>query len=456
MELTYSQLYKHSSYQCKISPDCKYVANTTETRLVIRDHSQDMIVMHVYETNYTIDIMSWSPDSQYILTMNREHAIVNIWSINDTNWKTTLLDKRFGMEHIWWSPDSSSVLITTELKLKLNIWMFKQNKIKYIQQPKFINDGCVSSPDGKYMAIVETKDARDYIDILDGKSFVLLQQFPVDTTDLAHVQWSPDSQFLAIYDNCLYYKFLVYRLDGYLAFSYSAYEYGLGIKSIDWLGSLLAIGSYDGKVQLINTVTWKRIYTLAHSNNIKPYKNDSLVIYEEYDLPNMNKRTLETKVGYRIIHRRPIQLPVLRPEYNKHDPNIGVSQCLFSLDGSFLFTRTDTMPNTLWIWDINQLECCYIVSQKHPIRQVIWNPKYAHVLAMICGDENLYILKQDETLVSEQQPSSMKTSEKLKIIPFAVPTSKFSVKQIEWSLDGKTLLLLDHQLYCLASLYLIH
>ncbi|CAO3612163.1 unnamed protein product [Cunninghamella blakesleeana] len=366
------------------------------------------------------------------------------------------------MQHIWWSPDSSSVLITTDLKLKLNIWMFKQNKIKYIEQPKFIDNGCVPSPDGKYVAIVETKNAKDYINILDGKSFILLKQFLVDTADLAHIQWSPDSQFIVVYDNCLYYKLLVYRFDGYLEFSYSAYDYGLGIKSIDWLGSLLAIGSYDGKVQLINTVSWKRIYTLSHSNNIKPYKNESLVIFEEYDLPNMNKRTLETKVGYRIIQRRPIQLPVLRPEYNKHNPNIGVSQCQFNLDGSFLFTRIDTMPNTLWIWNIHQLECCSIISQKHPIRQVIWNPKYPHVLAMICGDENIYLLKQDKTFVLNQRSSSVPAStstkvvENLKIIPFAVPTSKFSVKQIEWSMDGKTLLLLDHQLYCLASLYLIH
>lgn len=90
------------------------------------------------------------------------------------------------------------------------------------------------------------------------------------------------------------------------------------------------------------------------------------------------------------------------------------------------------MPNTLWIWNINKLECCSIISQKHPIRQVIWNPKHSHVLAMICGDENIYILKQDKTFLLNQRSSvsvspsasaSNKLFEKLKIIPFAVPTS---------------------------------
>ncbi|KAI8077860.1 WD40-repeat-containing domain protein [Halteromyces radiatus] len=449
MELTYSQLYKHNGYQCQISPDNKYVANTVDTTVVIRDHSQDMVVMHVYETNHVIDWMSWSPNAQYIVTMNKEHCIANIWSISDTNWKTTLSDRRFGMQRGWWSPDGSSILISSDLDLKITIWMFLKNKIKYIEHPKSIDQVCVPSHDGKYMAIVEKKDGKDYIDILDATSYELLQQFLTETTDVASIQWSPDSQFIIAYDNCLYYKLLVYRFDGYLTYSYSAYEHGLGIKCISWHDELLAIGSYDEKVRLINTCSWQLVTVLSHSNVIKPNSQSSLMIYEEYDLPSTKAPTLDTKVAYRVLARRPIQLPVLRPEFNRHDPNIGISFCQFCVDGSLLATKDDTMPNTLWIWDIRQLQVCLIISQKNPLRQVVWNPKYPHVLAMACGDENVYILYQESST-----HSTLSTS--LKIIPISVPTSKFSVRHIEWSSDGRTLLLLDHHLYCLASFYYLH
>ncbi|ORZ21647.1 hypothetical protein BCR42DRAFT_407996 [Absidia repens] len=457
MEFTYSHLYKHSLYQCQISPDNKYVANTVDSTVVIRDHSQDMVIMHVYETNHPVDWMCWSPDAQYIATMNHKRSVANVWSINDTNKKITLSDRRFGLAQAWWSPDSSSLLISSDLDLKITVWMFIKNEIKYIYQPKIRDIGCVSSPDGKYIAVVEKKDSKDYLIILNAKSFSLLQRFLLGTTDVVKVQWSPDSQFCAVIDNCIYYKIMVYRLDGQLEYSYSAYEYGLGIKSISWHNKMMAIGSYDGNIRLINTINWHLVSTLPHPNVIRSNELKSLTVYEEYQLPNMTKPTLDTKVGYRVISKRPLQLPVLRPDYNKHDPSIGISECDFCIDGTLLATKNDAMPTTLWIWDVHKLKVCIIISQLNPVRYVKWNPKYAHVLVMVCGDENAYILCQKPSLQRQQQhSSSIDWAQSLKIIPITVPTSKFSARHIEWSQDGETLLLLDHHLYCLASLYFLH
>jgi hypothetical protein len=77
----------------------------------------------------------------------------------------------------------------------------------------------------------------------------------------------------------------------------------------------------------------------------------------------MNKPTLDTKVGCkfmqhtdyqdvnahpplifcysidRIVSKRPLQIPVLRPNYDKPDPSIGVSECEFSIDGTLLATK---------------------------------------------------------------------------------------------------------------------
>lgn len=52
---------------------------------------------------------------------------------------------------------------------------------------------------------------------------------------------------VAVWDSVLFYKMLVYGVDGKLVGSYSAYEGALGIKSVTWSpsGQFISIGSYD-------------------------------------------------------------------------------------------------------------------------------------------------------------------------------------------------------------------
>lgn len=69
------------------------------------------------------------------------------------------------------------------------------------------------------------------------------------------------------------------------------------------------------------------------------------------------------------------------------------------------------MPNVLWIWQVKTLECHNIIVFKHPIRQALWNPLEAHMLAVICGDEKLHFL----------QPTD---DDEVEIITANVPISK--------------------------------
>lgn len=64
----------------------------------------------------------------------------------------------------------------------------------------------------------------------------------------------------------LQYKVLLYSLDGRLLAAYCAYEWSLGIKSVAWSPSsqFLAVGSYDGKVRILNHVTWKMLTEFGH------------------------------------------------------------------------------------------------------------------------------------------------------------------------------------------------
>lgn len=51
---------------------------------------------------------------------------------------------------------------------------------------------------------------------------------------------------------------------------YSAYDYALGIKSFKFSenSSFLAVGSYDEKVRVFNTLTWKMITEFEHKSSL--------------------------------------------------------------------------------------------------------------------------------------------------------------------------------------------
>ena len=84
----------------------------------------------------------------------------------------------------------------------------------------------------------------------------------------------------------------IYHCDGRLAAAYSKYDDFLGIKGIQWspTGQILAVGSYDEAVVLLNHLTWNPIGELEHSKNVGQPKTP---FYKEIDLNTI--RTGNTK-----------------------------------------------------------------------------------------------------------------------------------------------------------------
>ncbi|KAG0191222.1 WD repeat-containing protein wrap73 [Apophysomyces sp. BC1034] len=307
----YSDLYKHTSYQCKASPNCNYIANIVDSRLVIRSLSADLTILHVYACAHPINYVEWSPDSRFILTANFKRSLVEVWSVEDTHWKGVITDPSFGIATVRWSPDACSILCVDSYKVSITIpadedltvqiaaWMLADQKIKYARYPKFIDKGCESSPDGKYIAIVEDRNGKDYVAIYSGSTLMLLRHFATETVDLENIRWSPDGRFLAMWDNCLYYKLLVYRLDGELCMSYQAYEDGLGIKSVSWSpnGKLLAVGSYDQKVRIIKVSDWQPIAVLCHTSTLTKTDHENTAVLEEFSPPKLTTQITGAQCG---------------------------------------------------------------------------------------------------------------------------------------------------------------
>ncbi|XP_058575341.1 WD repeat-containing protein WRAP73 isoform X2 [Neofelis nebulosa] len=330
--------------------------------------------------------------------------------------------------------------------LRITVWSLCTKSVSYIKYPKACQQGVSFTRDGRYMALAERRDCQDHVSVFVCSDWQLLRHFDTETQDLAGIEWAPNGCVLAVWDTCLEYKVLLYSLDGRLLSAYCAYEWSLGVKSVAWSPSsqFLAIGSYDGKVRILNHVTWKMITEFGHPATIS---NPKIVVYKEAEkTPRLAPGRLafpppraaagvaspaETKYEIASV---PVSLQTLKPVADRANPKIGIGALAFSPDSYFLATRSDSVPNAVWIWDIQKLRLFAVLEQLCPVRSFQWDPQQPR-LAICTGGGKVY-LWAPAGCVSVQVPGE----------------GDFQVLSLCWHLNGDSLALLSKDHFCLCFL----
>lgn len=84
----------------------------------------------------------------------------------------------------------------------MSIWSLVDKQVSYIKNPKYVDKGLSFTSNGKFMALAERENCKDYIGIyyIDWK---LVSHFQVDTTDLADLAWSSDDTVIVCWDNVI-------------------------------------------------------------------------------------------------------------------------------------------------------------------------------------------------------------------------------------------------------------
>ncbi|RIA83376.1 WD40-repeat-containing domain protein [Glomus cerebriforme] len=429
--MDFTDLFKQSLYLCRFSPNAKYLAAASKCYLFIREATSLQIVLKITWSDIIQNVI-WSPDSELILVASYKTGKVTIYHVTDKKWCADIEEGTSGLTNVKWSSDGRTLLCFSDFQLRITIWSLITQEVCYIQYPKYYDKGHDFRKDGRYFVLAERRDGKDYLGVYDcDNSFKMVKHFQVDTFDLENLTWSPDGRFIAVWDNCIQYKVLIYTPDGRCQQSYSAYDNGLGVKFVTWAPSsqFLAIGSYDQKIRFLNHYTWTPIIEFTHAVQLN---NRELTIWkEELDSPKESGRT----ITHYVILEQPLQeLHSIRPDPEKPNPKIGVGICKFNSTGRLMASRNDNMPNCLWIWDISLMRPIVLFLQRSPIRHFYWNPMNIEQLVMCCGNEKIYFW------------SGQKSGAEI----IEVPTANFKVNNIKWNPNGKSLILMDKELFTIA------
>lgn len=163
----------------------------------------------------------------------------------------------------------------------------------------------------------------------------------------------------------------------------------------------------------------------------------------------------------RHVLKRPLNLPMKRPDHNEADPKIGISSFRFSPDGLYIYSKSDTMPTVLWIWKVKSLTCLHIVLFKNQIKQFLCNVHHERLLFVNCGDTILrFIEPRVENDGIDIDPIIIPTSKFGWLLlphlfthyttPPPPPIADFTVKKARWSFNGNAFLLMDTNVFCLS------
>lgn len=445
--MEFTDTYKHTG-PCCFSPNARFLAVAVDYRLVIRD-TLSFKVVQLFSCLDKISYIEWALDSEYILCGLYKKPMIQVWSLTQPEWTCKIDEGQAGIAYARWSPDSRHILTTSDFQLRLTVWSLVHTACVHVQWPKHASKGVSFTQDGKFAAICTRRDCKDYINLLSCYSWEIIGTFAVDTLDLADIGWSPDDSAIVVWDSPLDYKVLIYSPDGRCLFKYQAYESGMGVKSVSWspCGQFLAVGSYDQMLRVLNHLTWKTFAEFMHLSTVRapccaaifkevdePFQLDMSELCLDDDLVQENSEDTPEghfRVRYDVMGA-PITLPFQKPPVDKPNPKQGIGLMSWSKDSQYIFTRNDSMPTAVWIWDIRHLELAAILVQKDPIRAAAWDPTCTR-LVLCTGTSHLYMWTPSGAYCVSN------------------PLPQFSITDLKWNTDGSCLLLKDKESFCCAA-----
>lgn len=364
----------------------RYIANASQFRLVLREF-ETLQIITVFTCIDTVDRVLWSKNSKLILTCCYKRNVSQVWSVDNTSWKSKLDEGSSGLIDALWCPDSKQILTWSEFGVRINVWSLKNKTVRHVQSPKLGSEGCKFTR--SRVVIAETRDRQDHVSVFDLDSWNLLCNFKLHTEDMQSITVVNKSIFVC--DTSFNPVYYCYSMEGQCLAKHQLYSNALGVKQLSLSPSnqFVALGCFDSKCRLVNSVTWSVIKDLKHSANSITTET---VCYAEVESTSGSR--------YEVITGK-FTLPQVK--VNPDDPNLllGVGLVAFSKSGRYIATRNDSSPGCVWIWSVEDLKLCALISHASPILTMEWDPANSIAeerIAMTCNSDHVYMWSKDGAL----------------------------------------------------------
>ncbi|XP_075928983.1 WD repeat-containing protein WRAP73-like [Petromyzon marinus] len=441
--MEFSELVRHTGRLCAFSPDGAYLATCVGYRVVVRD-AHTLQVAQLHSCLDCVSHIEWCPDSRFLLCAIYPRGLVQVFSMEHPDWRCKVDEGSAGLVASRWSPDGRHILNTSDFQLRITVWSLSSKAVSYIRYPKACAQGVDFTRDGRFMALAERRDGTDCVSIFSCSDWQLRQHFKVETEDLEGLAWSPSGSELCVWDSALQYGVCVYSWEGRPLCRLRAYSWALGVRCVAWnpAGSVLAVGSYDQKVRLLNHVTWQKVAEMVHTSSMN---DPSVVVYRETERRVVSSRGGAATTGpspppvfhphsrYEIA-AAPVAVPVVKPDADRANPRVGVAHAAFSSDGRYLATVDDGMPRAIWLWELSSCRLLVLLLQAAPVLSVAWEPRGPR-LALCTGSACAYLWTPAGSVC------------------VAVPhAGRFRVLSVAWAAQGDALLLVGKERACVCYL----
>ncbi len=387
----------------------RIAAVVDKTKIVVRD-VETLSVVSFMTCVDSPKYIEWSRDGSYILACMPQRSSVNVFHVQgrqEGGNEVTLTENLAGVTFATWSPWSNVALVVCDFGSRMMAWDVssedEDRNTRVLACPHVVGlAGVSASRDGKVLAVLTRKACKDGISLYSiGKSsdiheWEMIGNIEIGTMSAAGMAWSPDSKTIAVWD-AVYAgpRVVVVSVDGeagrVLMDKTWDSECGLGVRIVKWSpsGGVLAIGTYDDDVIVLNTVTWKDIDTTLHHGTVLDEQKygDMVEIFQEVQVDDDSDLT-----KYTDEITMPVRLPTLaKPHAKEIMPPVGTEKLLWSGTGRYIVTICQERPHIAWIWDATRMALDTVLIHKSPIRDLAWRPHALDTLYMVCGNKNVYV-----------------------------------------------------------------
>ncbi|KAL8646988.1 MAG: hypothetical protein Q9210_005823 [Variospora velana] len=274
------------------------------------------------------------------------------------------------------TPDE--VMVSSDFDFKIQIWSLITKRAIEIKDPKSASPCYDYRPTSGHLALLIRPAVHDILMIIAPYTHEVLETSELLTIDAQGIKYSPDSNWIAIWDTpsagC---RVLILTADGQLFKTYSLphEELNLGVRSVQWSpdSEYLAIGDNEGKVTFLGKNKFSPRLTFVHYPRIDSPQE---TIWQEEIGPSRARDYAEAK--------QPAESPSHETFRSAKESDSGISLMEFNHDGSLIASKCNETPSTLRIYSPRTGQPLAALIHHAPIRSIQWHEQIVDLLLIQC------------------------------------------------------------------------